>query len=160
MIVVALSNGETASWHAIVSEAWICLQNWGCPITSFSSPYPLQRPPFLFLPFPLPLPTLFPPHPLFHYPPSPSLNWGSGVLPQEILSDLFCRIWVFANIRRHNAVSGERLCRNKLFRTRLLIVLFNNININIVLHSIHELDTKIRDDTRWREMNMDNIDDA
>jgi len=35
-------------------------------------------------------------------------------------------------------VSGERLCRNKLFRTRLLIVLFN-ININIVLHSIHEM---------------------
>jgi len=35
-----------------------------------------------------------------------------------------------------------------------LIVLFNTINMNIVLHSIHEVvKTKIRDDTRWSDTN-------
>jgi len=43
---------------------------------------------------------------------------------------------------------------SKNVRTRLLIVLYINININIALHSLYEVvKTKIRDDTRWSETN-------
>jgi len=134
------TRGENLSPELVVS---ISFPFFILPFPPSSHP----RPPFPRTP-PNPFPVSSPPHP-FHSPPSPPLKWGSGsTLLYVSFSDYSL---IFGAI---NVVSGERLFRNKLFKTRLLIVLFNNININIVLHSINEMvKTKIRDDTWWSETN-------